>query len=118
MSAINLFVKQGLESKILPENHQLKTVITRKLSSPLISILSPPNPPELQYAALRNVNILVQSYPKIFGNEINVFFAVTMIRSTSNWRNLKLLAGLLMTRVSIESLRNFANMPRMLTGKL
>lgn len=74
MSAINLLVKQGLESKILPENHQLKTVITRKLSSPLISILSPPNPPELQYAALRNVNILVQSYPKIFGNEINVFF--------------------------------------------
>lgn len=74
MSSINLLVKQGLESRILPENHQFKTVIMRKLSSPLISILSPPNPPELQYAALRNVNILVQSYPKIFGNEINVFF--------------------------------------------
>lgn len=74
MSAINLLVRQGLESKILPENHQLRTVILRKLNSPLISILSPPNPSEIQYAALRNVNLLVQEYPKLFGNEINVFF--------------------------------------------
>lgn len=74
MSAINVLVKKGLESKILPENHQFRVVIMRKLSSPLISILSPPNPPELQYAALRNVNLLVQSYPKLFGSELNVFF--------------------------------------------
>lgn len=74
MSAIHLLVLQGLESKVLPENHQLRTVILRKLSSPLISILSPPNPSEIQYAALRNVNLLVQEYPKLFGTEINAFF--------------------------------------------
>lgn len=74
MSAINLLVKQGLQSRVLPENHQLRTVIQRKLSSPLISILSPPNPPEIQYAALRNVNLLVQLYPKLFTTEIGVFF--------------------------------------------
>ena len=74
MSAINLLVRQGLQSKVLPENHQFRTVILRKLSSPLISILSPPNPPEIQYAALRNVNLLVQNYPKLFGSEISVFF--------------------------------------------
>lgn len=74
MSSINLLVKQGLQSRVLPENHQLRTVILRKLSSPLISILSPPNPPEIQYAALRNVNLLVQAYPKLFSNEISVFF--------------------------------------------
>ena len=74
MSAINLLVKQGLQSRVLPENHQLRTVIQRKLSSPLISILSPPNPPEIQYAALRNVNLLVQIYPKLFTTEIGVFF--------------------------------------------
>lgn len=74
MSVINLLVRQGLQSKVLPENHQLRTVILRKLNSPLISILSPPNPSEIQYAALRNVNLLVQEYPKLFGTEINVFF--------------------------------------------
>ena len=74
MSSINLLVKQGLQSPVLPENHQLRMVIFRKLSSPLISILSPPNPSEIQYAALRNVNLLVQKYPKIFSNEISVFF--------------------------------------------
>lgn len=74
MSSINLLVRQGLQSRVLDENHQLRTVILRKLSSPLISILSPPNVPEIQYAALRNVNLLVQAYPKLFGSEIGVFF--------------------------------------------
>lgn len=74
ISAVNLLVRQGLHSKVLDENHQLRTVILRKLSSPLISILSPPNAPEIQYAALRNVNLLVQAYPKIFGSEMGVFF--------------------------------------------
>lgn len=73
MSSICLLTSQ---SPALPESHQLRTVILRKLSSPLISILSPPTPAEIQYVALRNVNILLKSFsPKLFTNDdISVFF--------------------------------------------
>ncbi len=75
MSAVNLLLQHGLVSETLPENHHLRTVLERKLSAPLISMLSaPPNPPEIQYAALRNVIIILRKFPKLFGNGIKVFF--------------------------------------------
>ena len=75
MSAVNVLLHHGLISQTLPENHHFRTVLERKLSSPLISMLSaPPNPSEIQYAALRNVILILQKFPKLFGSDIKVFF--------------------------------------------
>jgi vesicle coat complex subunit len=67
MSAVGLLLAQGLApTSILPEEHQLRVVLQRKLSAPLVSLLSPPSPPEIQYAALRSINLLVRTHPTLF----------------------------------------------------
>ncbi|OUM52024.1 hypothetical protein BVG19_g1176 [[Candida] boidinii] len=46
--------------------------ILRRLSSPLVSLLS--SPPEVQYVALRNIRIILEKYPQILSRELRVFF--------------------------------------------
>ena len=46
--------------------------MTKKLSAPLISLLS--NEPELQYVALRNISFILQKQPSIFENNVKVFY--------------------------------------------
>lgn len=45
---------------------------TRKLAPPLVTLLN--SEPEIQYVALRNINLIVQKRPMILENEIKVFF--------------------------------------------
>eukprot|EP01135_Chromosphaera_perkinsii_P001441 Nk52_evm9s169 gene=Nk52_evmTU9s169 len=45
---------------------------TRKLSPPLVTLLS--SEPEVQYVALRNINLIVQKRPAILKHELKVFF--------------------------------------------
>ena len=47
-------------------------VLTRKLAPPLVTLLN--SEPEIQYVALRNINLIVQKRPNILENEIKVFF--------------------------------------------
>ena len=44
----------------------------KKLAPPLVTLLN--SEPEIQYVALRNINIIVQKRPQILDNEIKVFF--------------------------------------------
>ncbi|KZT05031.1 Adaptor protein complex beta subunit [Laetiporus sulphureus 93-53] len=44
----------------------------RKMAPPLVTMLS--NPPEVQWVALRNINLLLQKRPDILSNEMRVFF--------------------------------------------
>ena len=44
----------------------------RKLSSPLISLLGNEN--EIQFVALKNINIIVQKRPMILEKELKIFF--------------------------------------------
>jgi len=44
----------------------------KKLAPPLVTLLS--GEPELQYVALRNINLIVQRAPKILANDVRVFF--------------------------------------------
>jgi len=44
----------------------------KKLAPPLVTLLS--SPPEIQYVALRNIDLIVQKYPKILQNDIRIFF--------------------------------------------
>eukprot|EP00529_Nitzschia_sp_RCC80_P000676 CAMPEP_0113504660 /NCGR_PEP_ID=MMETSP0014_2-20120614/34843_1 /TAXON_ID=2857 /ORGANISM="Nitzschia sp." /LENGTH=886 /DNA_ID=CAMNT_0000399803 /DNA_START=14 /DNA_END=2674 /DNA_ORIENTATION=- /assembly_acc=CAM_ASM_000159 len=46
--------------------------LTRKLAPPLVTLLN--SEPEIQYCALRNINLIVQKRPHILENEIKVFF--------------------------------------------
>merc|ERR1719461_6458 len=44
----------------------------KKLAPPLVTLLS--SPLEIQYVALRNIDLIVQKYPRILQNDIRIFF--------------------------------------------
>ncbi|WRT63541.1 uncharacterized protein IL334_000446 [Kwoniella shivajii] len=46
--------------------------LTRKMAPPLVTLIS--SPPEVQWVALRNINLLLQKRPDILANEMRVFF--------------------------------------------
>ncbi|KAJ2004924.1 beta-adaptin [Coemansia thaxteri] len=50
----------------------LLTQFAKKMVPPLITLLS--SEPEIQYVALRNINIILQHHPKLLSKEIRVFF--------------------------------------------
>ena len=47
-------------------------IFSKKLTPPLVTLLN--SEPEIQYVALRNINLIVQKRPKILEHEIKVFF--------------------------------------------
>ncbi|CAL8128291.1 unnamed protein product [Orchesella dallaii] len=53
-------------------DQEFLSALTRKLTPPLVTLLS--SEPELQYVALRNINLIVQKRPDILNNEIRAFF--------------------------------------------
>jgi AP-1 complex subunit beta-1 len=52
--------------------HDTIRTLTRKLAPPLVTLLN--GEPEIQYVALRNINLIVQKRPSILENEMKVFF--------------------------------------------
>ncbi|EAU87746.1 clathrin binding protein [Coprinopsis cinerea okayama7 len=50
----------------------LEKQLIRKMAPPLVTLLS--SPPEVQWVALRNINLLLQKRADILSNEIRVFF--------------------------------------------
>ncbi|KAF4658456.1 hypothetical protein FOL47_007975, partial [Perkinsus chesapeaki] len=46
--------------------------IVKKLHPPLVSLLS--NPPEIQYVAIRNLNLIVQKWPQVINSDVKIFF--------------------------------------------
>lgn len=54
------------------QNTDAIRTLTRKLAPPLVTLLN--SEPEIQYVALRNINLIVQKRPHILENEIKVFF--------------------------------------------
>jgi len=53
-------------------NQETQRNLTRKLAPPLVTLLN--SEPEIQYVALRNINLIVQKRPRILEHEIKVFF--------------------------------------------
>ncbi|KAG8215400.1 adaptin N terminal region-domain-containing protein [Butyriboletus roseoflavus] len=51
---------------------ELSKQLVRKMAPPLVTLLS--SPPEVQWVALRNVNLLLQKQPDLLSNEMRVFF--------------------------------------------
>ncbi|CAG0901274.1 unnamed protein product [Darwinula stevensoni] len=69
LSAVKVLMKF---MEALPESSDFVTNLTKKLSPPLVTLLS--SEPEVQYVALRNINLIVQKRPDILKHEMKVFF--------------------------------------------
>lgn len=54
-------------------NQALKTSFLRKLSAPMVSLVSLPIP-EAQYVGLKNIRIILEKYPNCLSKELRVFF--------------------------------------------
>jgi AP-1 complex subunit beta-1 len=53
-------------------NQEVVRAIIKKLTPPLVTLLN--SEPEIQYVALRNINLIVLKRPKVLEHEIKVFF--------------------------------------------
>ena len=53
-------------------NDEAVNSLVKKLAPPLVTLLS--SEPEIQYVALRNINLIVQKRPAVLRNEMKVFF--------------------------------------------
>lgn len=56
--------------EILSDEDDIVTSLSRKLAPPLVTLLSAE--PEVQYVALRNINLVVQKRPEILKHEMKV----------------------------------------------
>ncbi|KAL0267221.1 UNVERIFIED_CONTAM: hypothetical protein PYX00_009559 [Menopon gallinae] len=69
LSAVKVLMKL---MEMLPSDSDFVTTLTKKLAPPLVTLLS--SEPEVQYVALRNINLIVQKRPDILKHEMKVFF--------------------------------------------
>lgn len=69
LSAVKVLMKF---MELLEPDSQYLTSLTRKLAPPLVTLLSAE--PEIQFVALRNINLVVQKRPDILKEDIKVFF--------------------------------------------
>ncbi|XP_062873546.1 AP-1 complex subunit beta-1 isoform X2 [Trichomycterus rosablanca] len=69
LSAVKVLMKF---MEMLPKDVDYYGTLLKKLAPPLVTLLSAE--PELQYVALRNINLIVQKRPEILKHEMKVFF--------------------------------------------
>ncbi|KAI5716575.1 hypothetical protein M8J76_008892 [Diaphorina citri] len=69
LSAVKVLMKL---MEMLPGEGDFVSTLTKKLAPPLVTLLS--SEPEVQYVALRNINLIVQKRPDILKHEMKVFF--------------------------------------------
>lgn len=69
LSAVKVVMKL---MEMLDMQGEYATNLMKKLAPPLVTLLSAE--PEIQYVALRNINLIVQKRPDILKNEMKVFF--------------------------------------------
>jgi len=69
MSAVKVILSY---MELITNNDDTIRALTRKLAPPLVTLLN--SSPEIQYVALRNINLIVQKRPGVLENEVKVFF--------------------------------------------
>ena len=69
LSAVKVLMKF---MEIMDSTCDFVTTLTKKLAPPLVTLLS--SDAEVQYVALRNINLIVQKRPDILKHEMKVFF--------------------------------------------
>lgn len=65
-------VKVVLKNVSLIENMETAMMVGKKLAPPLVTLLSAE--PEIQYVALRCINLVIQKVPEVLEHEVRVFF--------------------------------------------
>ncbi|XP_055343172.1 AP-1 complex subunit beta-1-like [Paramacrobiotus metropolitanus] len=70
LSAVKVLMK--LMEMLPAESGEFVASLSKKLAPPLVTLLSAE--PEIQYVALRNINLIVQKKPDILQHEMKVFF--------------------------------------------
>ncbi|KAI8110917.1 hypothetical protein M9434_004491 [Picochlorum sp. BPE23] len=65
-------VKVILKNISLIENMDVAVAVSKKLAPPLVTLLSAA--PEIQYVALRCINLVIQKVPEVLEHEVRVFF--------------------------------------------
>ena len=68
MSAVKVLFKM----MDLVTNRDIIRNLCRKMAPPIVTSLS--SEPEVQYVALRNINLIIQKHKEILENEVKVFF--------------------------------------------
>lgn len=58
--------------EILAQDAEFVNNLSKKLAPPLVTLLS--SEPEVQYVALRNINLIIQKRPEVLKHEMKVFF--------------------------------------------
>lgn len=69
LSAVKVLMKF---MEMMSSDSDFVATLTKKLAPPLVTLLS--SEPEVQYVALRNINLIVQKRPDILKHEMKVFF--------------------------------------------
>lgn len=69
LSAVKVIMKL---MEMMDQSSDFLVMLVKKLAPPLVTLLSAE--PEIQYVALRNINLVVQKRPDILKNEMKVFF--------------------------------------------
>ncbi|UYV65017.1 AP1B1 [Cordylochernes scorpioides] len=69
LSAVKVLMKF---MEMMSSDSDFVATLTKKLAPPLVTLLS--SEPEVQYVALRNINLIVQKRPDILKQEMKVFF--------------------------------------------
>lgn len=69
LSAVKVLMKFV---ELIPSDSEFVATLIKKLAPPLVTLLS--SEPEVQYVALRNINLIVQKRPDILKHEMKVFF--------------------------------------------
>merc|ERR1740129_1862369 len=69
LSAVKVLMKY---MEMMSSDAEFNANLTKKLSPPLVTLLS--SEPEVQYVALRNINLIIQKRPDILKHEMKVFF--------------------------------------------
>ena len=88
MNAVRVVLKY-LE---LIENPDYVDQIGQKLSAPLISLLSAE--PEIQYVALRNINLILRKRPRILKEDVRMFFCKYNDAPYVKWEKLEIMIRL------------------------
>jgi AP-1 complex subunit beta-1 len=69
LSAVKVLMRMA---EAIPEDSPFLESLGKKLAPPLVTLLS--SQPEIQYVALRNINLIVQKRPGILKDDMKVFF--------------------------------------------
>lgn len=101
LSAVKVLIKM---MEILAGDTEFCSTLSKKLAPPLVTLLS--SEPEVQYVALRNINLIVQKKPDILKHEMKVIFVYSYVY----FRGLQFFCRYSLSSITIRSMLNWKSL--------